>query len=214
MKQASLGLVVAVGAASAAGYALAGPAFGIVGAGFGASAGALLAIMQRYGRHRAALTEQEVPDTSELTPHQRLAVLATAAAARQSDRPSLVVPLLDTLADIERQAERGEYELALGRARELQREKPANAAVARCIARLHMGRDELEPALEHAARAIRLAIRGCANPLAAQIFQEFRAHSEALALEPAEYEHLGRVLDAQGRETGAHWCRAQVMAVA
>lgn len=213
MQNASFGLVVAVGAASAAGYAVAGPAFGFVGVGVGALAGAVLTLTSRFSRHRGAFEEAAIELAPELSPHQRLAVLATTAASKNMDRPSLSSPLLDELAEIE-QLNDDDPEAARNRCQALARKRPTSPAVAVTQARLAVKADDRDQAIECATRAVRLAIRGGANPLAANILEEFSEIAPHFNLSRSEFEHLSRVFASRGHDAGAEWCLERTQSAA
>ena len=76
--------------------------------------------------------------------------------------------------------------------------------------RLHGSAGREKDAHELASEAIRLALDGGMNPVAASFFEEFAPSRDHFDLDDHLLERLALALDARGSDELATWCRAQV----
>ncbi len=204
---AALAMVVGTALATFAGWGVGGVVGAVVGL---AMAGGLSAVLlgSMAARSRRGVEGLSVGHIEGLSPQQALTV-ASALVAQQrgeSGPPVFHSELLRRVEDIEAllgDDPRRALDQALALGREHPRSPAALAAVAR--ARFALGQDA--NGVVAVGDAVRYALEGGMNPMAAKLLDEFRAHRDRLELSRRHLERLARVLEVRGDTEGARWCR-------
>ncbi len=207
---AAAALIAAFGAAGWLGYVwggLGGAFFGAVGVT--ALVGTTLVVLRLRAVDRTRLGS-ELPDLGSLPPAQALSIMGAMVADAGAAVPfrSELLKRLEALDDDVTHRPRQ----ALEQLKPFVEEHPRSPAVHVRVARCHHGLDEPEAAADALTRALRRALDGGMNPMAAQIFAEFDGLRDRLELGAQHLETLGRVLGQRGREDDAAWCAARAEA--
>lgn len=180
---------------------------GLTGFVVGGLLGVTVTAVVGYTRAQASLREPPAPAIEALPPDKALAVLSAATGAGREGPGGSEV--LSELEEIRSQASANPG-VALLRAKSLKEKYPRSPAVAAELARLHGSAEREEEARKLAGEAIRLALDGGMNPVAASFFEEFAASRDHLGLDARLLERLALALDARGSDELASWCRAQL----
>lgn len=191
-------VVVALLAGSWWGWSYAGPLGGMLGVLLGAAVGTVGFTIMRARASTGRFADRPAPDVRELPPDQAMQVL-TAMLGASADG------VLGEIGKAKAWAEAGDLDGALAKLRGLSEEHPLTPAVPAAIARLLVNVEGQETERLAAARsAVRLALRGGMNRLAAQVFEELDADERAsfeLELSEGDRSRLGKALAIQARDS-------------
>jgi hypothetical protein len=204
-------VMLVLGVAAAAGYAIGGPTLA-VGLFVG---GALIVAARALARTRAALRDPELPALDRLAPQQALAVLAA------THGKVITTPLLDRIEALT-QAAAVDPRGALADVRVLVRQSPRSVPALLLCARLELELDE-PGAARTWSRAIATALDTGLNRLAARSFVDHAAHRDALELGAEHLRDLANALGHSHRSATdeppgraaelARWCRDRAAGV-
>jgi hypothetical protein len=178
---------------------------GLIGAFVGALAGALASVtvlgLRRIRETDRSLDAATAPKLDGLDRRQVMTVMTAVMGASDAFRSEL----LDALEEA-RETASSDPARALEIVRALREDHPRSPAVHAELARLHLAASDEALAIEHATRAIGLALDGGMNPTAARLFEEFAPLRDRFALSSGQYGQLARVLRAGEADEAADWC--------
>ncbi len=194
-------LLAAVVVGAGAGWALSGP-LAAIGLAVVTATLTTIVIGARRMRGVGRALDGPSPDLSALPAKQALAALSAATGGAGSfDSPQMRA--LDAVAE----KVEGDPEGALAEADKVREQFPRSPLVTAELARRHDALGHHDDAGRWAAEAIRLALDGGMNPMAAKLLAEFRVHRSALRLDSARRARLAGASQTAGDESGARWCR-------
>lgn len=204
---ATVGLLLLFGLSGGLGYLWAGIG-GAFFAGLGittiASVGWFVRKMRAQDRTRFV---ESAPNLTGLAPAQALSVMGAMAG---NDGPlSFKSELLTKLEAIDETLD-SDPDGALDQLQPLLTSNPRSPAVHLRYARAHRAKGEAEIAAKTVATALRTALDGGMNPMAASIFVEFGPLRNDLDLEDRHLEMLARALGQRGHTDDAAWCKSRV----
>ncbi|MEM6291151.1 MAG: hypothetical protein AAGA54_07790 [Myxococcota bacterium] len=202
---ATVGLITGFAVAGWLGYTFGG----IAGAFFAAVsvttvAGVSYVAVRARANDRTRLAESSAPNVEGLPPAQALSMMG--AMMGEGGASPFRSELLGKLADIDETLTE-DPSGALDALAPFLQDHARSPAVHLRVARAHRAQGEDDRAAASASTALRNALDGGMNPMAASIFEEFEALRERFDLEPRHHGVLAKVLQTRGLEAAADWCR-------
>jgi hypothetical protein len=202
---AAIAVVLAVFIGGAvAGLALMGIMGAFLGAFGGAMVSALVLGLRRFREANGSLEGPPPPNLDGLDSRQALTVMTAMMGAATGD--AFRSELLSGLEEARRMSD---PERTLEAMEALRQDHPHSPAVYAELARFHLAHDDEARGIDRATEAIRHALDGGMNTMAARLFEEFRPHRDRLALAPRHYAQLARVLRTRDATEAADWCASR-----
>lgn len=201
--EGSASLVVGAAVIGAAtGWVTSGP-FAAVAIGTGAAVAVGVVVAARRMRQVGKALDGPTPDVSQLPAKQALAALSAATGGSAS----FDSPQMRALDGVAATAEH-DPEAALREAERARDQFPRSPLVTAEVARRCTALERHDAAASNASDAIRLALDGGMNPMAAKLLAEFETYRDDFSLTTAHRERLAGAALAAGDVDAAAWCRA------
>jgi len=203
---ATVGLLLLFAVSGGLGYLWSGVggAF-FAGLGVTTTAAVVWFVRKMRAQDRTRLVES-APNLTGLAPAQALSVMGAmsggeGALSFKSELLTKLEVIDETLSD--------EPEAALKSLDPLVKSHPRSPAVHLRRARALLGAGDEATSGHAVTTALRCALDGGMNPMAATIFAEFESHRDTLDLEDRHLRILGKALAQHGHPDAAAWCEAQ-----